>query len=45
MCNTTKNNYSLQATSTPTRLTLLNSTLPIAPVELHKTKPLTPAGK
>ena len=37
MCNTTKNNYSVQATSTITGLTPLNNALPIAPVELHKT--------
>ena len=42
---TQKQNYSFQATSTPTRLTQLNATLPIAPVELHKTKQLPPAGK
>ena len=40
-----KQNYSVQATYTPTRLTPLSTKLPIAPVELHKTKQLTPAGK
>ena len=45
MCNTTKNNYSVQATSTITGLTPLNNALPIAPVELHKTKQLPPDGK
>ena len=40
-----KQNYSVQATSTTTRFTPLNTTLPIAPVELHKTKQLPPAGK
>ena len=45
MCNTTKKNYSVQATSTTNILTPLNTTLHIAPVELHKTKQLHPAGK
>ena len=45
MCNTTKKENSVQATSTTTRLTPLNNTLPIAPVELHKTKQLPPAGE
>ena len=45
MCNTTKKNYGVQATSTTTTLTPLNTTLPIVPVELHKTKKLTLAGK
>ena len=45
MSNTTKNNYSVQNTSTPTRLTLLNTTQPIAPVELHTTTKLPPVGK
>ena len=40
-----KKNYSVQATSTTTSLTPLNATLPIAPVELHTTKKLLPAGK
>ena len=40
-----KQNYSVQATSTTTCLTPLNTTLNIAPVELHKTKQLPPAGK
>ena len=40
-----KQNYSVQATSTPPRFTPLNATLTIAPVELHKTKQLPPAGK
>ena len=38
-----KQNYSVQATYTPTSLTLLNTTLPIAPVELHKIKQLPTA--
>ena len=38
-------NYSVQATSTTTLLTTLNTTLPIAPVKLQKTKQLPPAGK
>ena len=45
MCNTTKKNYGEQATSTPPYLTPLNTTLHIAPVELHKTKQLPPSGK
>ena len=44
MCFTTKK-YSVHSTSTTTRLTTLNTTLPIAPIELHKTKQLSPAGK
>ena len=44
MCNTTKNNYSVQATSTTTHLTPFKATLPIAPVELHTTKK-NPDGK
>ena len=40
MCNTTEKNLSVQATFTPTRLTPLNATLPIAPVDLHKSKKL-----
>ena len=39
------NNYSVQATSTPPHLTLLNTTLPIASVELHTTTKLSPVGK
>ena len=45
MCNTTKENYSVQATSTTTRFTPINNTLPIASVELHTTKQLPPSGK
>ena len=45
MCNTTEKNYSVQATSTTTGLTSLNTTLPIVPVELHKTKKLPTDGK
>ena len=45
MCNTTIFFYSVKATSTPTSLTLLNTTLHIASVELHKIKQLPPAGK
>ena len=45
MCNTTKINFSVHATSTPPRLTPLNTTLPIAPVELHTTTKLRPVGK
>ena len=40
-----KKHYSVQDTSTTTRLTPLNTTLHIAPVELHKTKKLPQAGK
>ena len=40
-----KQNYSVKATSTPPRLIQLNTTIHIAPVELHKTKQLPPAGK
>ena len=40
-----KQNYSVHATSTTTHLTPLNTTLPIAPVELHNTKELTPPGE
>ena len=40
-----KQNYSVQATSTPPRLTPLNTTLPILPVELHKTTELPPDSK
>ena len=35
-----KHNYSVHATYTPPSLTLLNATLPIAPVELHTTTKL-----
>ena len=45
VCNTTKNSYSGQTTFTTTSLTPLNTTLPIAPVMLHKTKQLTLTGK
>ena len=37
-CVTQKTIYSVQSTSTPPRLTPLNTTLPIAPVELHQKK-------
>ena len=40
-----KKNYSVQATYTPPFLTPLNTTLPIAPVELHKRTKLPPVGK
>ena len=40
-----KQNYSVQATSTPPHLTPLNTTLPIAPVELHRTNKLHLVGK
>ena len=40
-----KQNYSVQAIHTSPRLTPLNTTQPIAPVELHKTKEIPPAGK
>ena len=40
-----KKDYSVQATSKTTCLTPLNTKLPIAPVELHKTKQLPPTGK
>ena len=45
MCNTTKKDYSVRATSIPTHLKPLNTTLPIAPVELHTIKQLPPDGK
>ena len=45
MYKTTKKNYSVQAKSTTTRLKPSNATLTIAPVELHTTKKLPPAGK
>ena len=40
-----KKDYSVDATYKITCLTPLNTTLPIAPVELHKTKQLPPDGK
>ena len=40
-----KQNYSVQDTSTPTYLKPLNTTLPIAPVELHTTTKLPPVCK
>ena len=40
-----KQNYSVQDTSTPPSLTPLNTTLPIAHVELHTTTKLSPVGK
>ena len=45
MCNTTKKNYSVQATFTTTHLAPLNATLPITPVELNTTSKIPPAGK
>ena len=45
MCNTTKKNYSVPATSTTTCLTPSNTTLAIKSVKLHKTKQLPSAGK
>ena len=39
-----KQNISFQATSTPICLTLLNNTLPIAPIELHTSTKLPPVG-
>ena len=45
MCSTTKKNYSVQATSTPTHLTPLNDTPPIPYVKLYTTTKLTPTGK
>ena len=45
MCNTMKNNYIVQDTYTTTRLTPLNTTLHIAPVELQNTKQLPLAGQ
>ena len=44
-CASPQKKYSVHSTSTTTRLTTLNTTLPIAPVELHKTKQLPPPGK
>ena len=35
----------VKTSHTKTCLTLLNTTIPIVPVELHKTKKLSPAGK
>ena len=40
-----KQNISVQATSTPPRLTPLITTLPLPPVELPKTTQLPPVGK
>ena len=40
-----KQNISVQATSTPPRLTPLITTLPLLPVELPKTTQLPPLGK
>ena len=40
-----RRNISVQATSTPLRLTALITTLPILPVELPKTTQLPPLGK
>ena len=40
-----KQNYSVQAIYETTCFIPLNTTLPIAPVEIHKTKQLPPAGK
>ena len=40
-----KRNISVQATSTPPRLTPLIATLPLLPVELPKTTHLPPLGK
>ena len=40
-----KQNYSVQATSTTPSLTPLNTTLHIAPIELHTTTKLPPSGK
>ena len=40
-----KQYYSVQTTYTITFLTPLNTTIPIATVELHKTKKLPPDGK
>ena len=40
-----KHNFSVQAISTPPRLTPLNTTAPFSLVELHTTTKLPPAGK
>ena len=40
-----RHNISVQATSTPPRLTPLTTTLPILPIELPKTTQLPPLGK
>ena len=45
MCNTTEKNHSVHTTSSPPCLKILNTTLPIAPVELHTTTTLPPAAK
>ena len=39
-----KQNYSVYASSTPPRLTPLNTTLPISPAELRTTTNLPPSG-
>ena len=45
MCNSMKQNYSVQATSTPTGLISLNATLYITSFKLNTTTKLPPAGK
>ena len=45
MCNTTKKNYSVQATSTTTNLTPFNATLYLTSVKLHPTTKLPLTGK
>ena len=45
MCNTTKAKLQCSAISTTNRLTSLNATLSMAPVELHRTKQLPPSCK
>ena len=40
-----KQNYSIQATYTPPRLNLLNTTVPIAPAGLHTRTKLPPVSK
>ena len=40
-----KQNYSVQVISTTNSLTRLNTTVPIAPVELQNTTKLSPVGK
>ena len=44
-CLTPQKKYIFQTTSTPPRLTPLNTTLPVSPVELHTTTKLNPVGK
>ena len=44
-CVTPRKNYSVQTTSTHPSFTVLNTTLPIAPIELHTTTKLPPSGK